>query len=113
VVDAAKALKKSGIVSDSVGTYEVMYESGRNYVGKGSFSRAIQSATEHAKPNKINDYVEDAVTSIRWKATPDTKTAFIEEYAKMSIQGVGVTTKTYNKIHSPGKRLYAATRELK
>ena len=103
VIDAAKTVKRSSNAAS--GSYEILYESGKNYVGKGSFDRAITSAAEHAKPNKLNDNLGDTVTSIRWRAAPDTKTAFVEEYALMTQKGVN-NADTYNKIWSPGKKIY-------
>ena len=100
VIDSAKALKRS--VASSVGVYEVLYKSGKNYVGKGKFVRAIQSAIEHAKPNRMNNFLGDVVTSIRWKISSDDVMAFIEEYALQTIRGVN-NESTYNKIWSPGK----------
>ena len=47
VIDSAKALKSQ--VSKSIGVYEIEFASGKNYVGKGPFSRAIQSAIDYSK----------------------------------------------------------------
>jgi len=47
----------------------------------------------------------DEVVSIMWRAASDSKTAFMEEYALQTIRGVG-NTSTYNKIWSPGKKLF-------
>ena len=77
----------------------MLYKSGKNYVGKGGFSRAISSAVHNTKNTG------DVVTSILWKAAPNSKTAFIEEYALQSIRGVNNAT-TYNKIWNPGKKLF-------
>lgn len=41
-----------------------MYKSGKNYVGKGTFNRAIQSAQRYTKPHKLNDNMGDEVLSI-------------------------------------------------
>lgn len=106
VVDAAKATKK--MVSSSTGAYEIIYKSGKNYVGKGPFSRAIASALEHAKPNKLNNYLGDEISSITWKRALNDREAFISEYL-MQVNGNKVLSEnpfanTYNKIWSPGKR---------
>jgi hypothetical protein len=106
VVDAAKAVKK--LVSDSTGAYEIVYKSGKNYVGKGSFSRAITSAAEHAKPNKLNNMLGDEVVSITWKKAANQREAFISEYL-MQVNGRGVLSadkaaNTYNQIWSPGRK---------
>lgn len=109
VVDAAKALKRSSNAADNIkkatGTYEILYSSGKNYVGKGGFDRAIKSAVDHAKPNKMNNMLGDTVVSIKWKASKNHVSAFVEEYALQTIRGVNNPT-TYNKIWSPGKKLF-------
>ena len=109
VVDAAKAVKRSSNAADNIkkatGTYEILYSSGKNYVGKGGFDRAIKSAVDHAKPNMMNDMLGDTVVSIKWKASKNHASAFIEEYALQTIRGVNNPT-TYNKIWSPGKKLF-------
>ena len=107
VVDAAKALKP--LVSDATGAYEIVYKSGKNYVGKGSFSRAIQSAKDHAKKIPLNNMQGDTVVSITWKQAKNDKEAFISEYL-MQINGNKVLSankgaSTYNKIWSPGRSM--------
>ena len=106
VVDAAKTVKR--LVSESTGAYEIVYKSGKNYVGKGSFSRAITSAAEHAKPNKFNNMLGDEVVSITWKKAANQREAFISEYL-MQVNGRGVLSadkaaNTYNQIWSPGRK---------
>ena len=106
VVDAAKAMKQS--VSSATGTYEVIYKSGKNYVGKGPFSRAITSALEHTKPNKLNNFAGDEVISITWKKAANDREAFISEYL-MQVNGNKVLSadplaNTYNQIWSPGRK---------
>lgn len=96
-------------VSQSTGTYEVLYKSGKNYVGKGDYGRAIQSAIEHTKPNKLNNYLGDSVTSIRWKASLSVRNAFMEEYALQRVRGVR-NSSTYNQIWSPDKKYYLSMR---
>ena len=101
VLQAAKAMKKK--VNKSVGVYEITYKSGKNYVGKGKYTRALKSASDHAKANK------DKVTSIRWKASKNSRQAFKEEYALQTLRGVR-NASTYNKIWSPGKKYYLKSR---
>lgn len=48
-----------------------MFESGKNYVGKGGFKRAIKSATDHIK---IGDAI-DNVVSIAWAPAQNAKQA--------------------------------------
>lgn len=104
VVGVAKKLYRSANsaseLKKSTGSYEILYKSGKNYVGKGGFDRAIKSAVRNTKRHP-----DDVVTAIRWKAAPNHRTAFIEEYALQSIRKVA-NGKTYNKIWSPGKKYY-------
>ena len=112
VIDAAKALKRgSELTSDvkkATGSYEIIFESGKNYVGKGGFGRAIESATEHSiKEGKV----VDKVTAIRWKSAPTARDAFIDEFLMQKRVGVlsenrDLIDKTYNKIWSPGRKYY-------
>ena len=106
VADAAKAMKQS--VSSATGAYEIVYKSGKNYVGKGPFSRAITSALDHAKPNKLNNFAGDEVVSITWKKAANDREAFISEYL-MQVNGNKVLSadplaNTYNQIWSPGRK---------
>ena len=75
VIDAAKAIYKAAdATSDlrkSTGVYEILFESGKNYVGKGGFKRAIKSATDHIK---IGDAI-DNVVSIAWAPAKNAKQA--------------------------------------
>ena len=106
--DVVKAAKKAkSVVSDSVGTYEIIYKSGKNYVGKGTFDRAITSAMDHAKKIDLNDFMGDEVVSITWKRAKDSREAFMTEYM-WQHRGSGVLSanknaNTYNKIWSPGR----------
>jgi len=105
VVDAAKATYKAADAASDIrkatGTYEILYKSGKNYVGKGGFKRAISSAVRNA------DKYGDEVVSIMWKSNKNGVGAFLEEYALQTIRGVN-NASTYNKIWSPGKKLYKA-----
>ena len=104
VIDAAKVFRNTADaasdIKTSTGTYVVLFESGKNYVGKGSFNRAITSATEHA-----TDF-GDTVSSIVWAPTSSSKKAFMAEYMLQSIKNVGRSNSgTYNIIWSPGKKI--------
>ncbi len=104
VIDAAKSIKRS--VNNASGTYEILYKSGKNYVGKGNFDRAINSAIEHAKPNRLNNNMGDVVTSIKWRQSKNSTMAFMEEYALQTQRGVN-NSMTYNLIWSPGRKYYS------
>ena len=103
IVDAAKAFRRTADKADdikrSTGAYIILYENGQNYVGKGGFSRAIQSAAEHmSNSNKAS--------SIIWAPTSSEAGAFVTEYLVQTVRGVGKKGKnTFNKIWSPGKNL--------
>ena len=96
--DAASDIRKA------TGSYEILYKSGWNYIGKGGFYRAINSATRNATK------YGDEVTSIMWKSAPNSRAAFIDEYLMQKRFG-GVLSSdpnlhTYNIIWSPGRRYY-------
>ena len=99
VVDAAKTTRK--IAKKSTGSYEIVFKSGKNYVGKGSFNRAVTSAKI-----KSTKYMDDVV-SINWKSAKNYKDAFVDEYFMQKVRGVNNPT-TYNKIWSPGRSKYIA-----
>ena len=111
VVSAAKTLYKqvpqSSDIRKSVGSYEILYKSGKNYIGKGKFQRAIASAIRNTKDRQGN--MVDSVIAIRWKSAPNHREAFIDEYL-MQLRFCGVKTfptlPTYNKIWSPGRKYY-------
>ena len=105
-IDAAQELVDAGIdIKKATGSYEILYKSGKNYVGKGGLKRAVNSALEHAKPNKLNDYLGDEILSIRWKAAPNSRQAFIDEFAMQLKRGVN-NKETYNQIWSPGRKYF-------
>lgn len=104
VVDAAKTFQKvtdaADDIQDAVGTYVILYKSMNNYVGKGPFSRAIVSAGQHLTN-------ADEVLAIIWAPTYSDKTAFIAEYLLQTVRQVGKNLPgTFNKIWSPGRRLF-------
>lgn len=109
VISGAKKVKV--LVSDAVGTYDIAYKSGKHYVGKGTFGRAITSATDHAKKIDLNEMLGDEVVSITWTRTNNSREAFMLEYL-WQHKGTGVLSapeykelaSTYNKIWSPGRR---------
>lgn len=105
ISDAARIIRKADnapeAIKSATGTYEVIFQSGKNYVGKGGFSRAITSARNHA------DLFSDPVVSLRWVEAPNTRTAFEWEYILQQQRGVthgDIGKDTYNIIFSPGKR---------
>ena len=81
-----------------------MYKSGKNYIGKGGFNRAIDSSIRNAKK------YGDEITTIMWKSAPNDKAAFIDEYLMQKRFGGVLSNRkdllTYNKIWSPGRRYF-------
>ena len=111
VVDAARksynALSKLDGASDFIkatGSYEIVFESGYKYVGKGGFYRSTTSALEHA-----NDYA-DKVVSISWRSAPNRQWAFIDEYARQLVNKYDDGGLLYNERWSPGRRIVDALR---
>ena len=108
VVDTAKTIYKAADTTSDIrkatGSYEILFKSGKNYIGKGGFNRAITSATKKAA--KYND----EVTSIMWKSAPNSRAAFIDEYLMQKRFGGVLSSNrellTYNKIWSPGRRYF-------
>ena len=107
VLDTANTLYKTADAASDIrkatGSYEIVYKSGKNYIGKGNFNRAMTSAKAHAES-------VDDILSIRWKSAPSSRDAFIDEYLMQRRFG-GVLSGdqellTYNKIWSPGRRYY-------
>ena len=102
VVQAARRLynaagNASGL-RKATGSYEILFESGRNYVGKGGFYRSTVSASFRSKLNN------DRVLAITWTPAQSTADAYIAEYFLMKVNGVK-NDNTYNAIWSPGKKL--------
>ena len=108
VIDSAKKLYKTADAASDIrkatGSYEILFKSGKNYIGKGGFSRAITSAVKKAAKH------EDDVVSIMWKSAPNSRAAFIDEYLMQKrfggVLSSGENLWTYNKIWSPGRRYY-------
>ncbi|MBP3446407.1 MAG: RHS repeat-associated core domain-containing protein [Clostridia bacterium] len=109
VISSARRLKNSSSLTNrirsSTGSYEILYESGKNYVGKGGFSRAITSAIQHAKPNQLNNYIGDTIKSIEWRSATNPAQAYVEEYLGQQLRGVN-NPSTYNLIWSPGRNIF-------
>ncbi len=90
-----KMADKTSDIRKSTGSYEIMYKSGKNYVGKGGYKRMLKSATRY----------DDEVASMSWKPAKNQRSAFIDEYYMMRVRGVH-NANTYNKIWSPGRNYY-------
>jgi len=107
-----KAADKANDIRKATGSYEIIFESGKNYVGKGGFGRSIASAVGHAAK------FIDPVVSIEWRRAANTQQAFLDEYMRMIKRGIVIRNRnetlaqsiqkayTYNLIWSPGKTIY-------
>ena len=87
------------VCNGSTGSYEINFESGKNYVGKGSQARMRASARYRGMVNA------DRVVSMKWTPAASRDHAFVDEYFKMLSRGVN-NPNTYNKIWSPGRNIY-------
>ena len=92
--DSASAIRKM------TGSYDIEFASGKHYVGKGSYQRAITSASTKSKL-----YI-DEVKSITWKMAKNDRLAFLDEFYLQSKYGGRIRdgAAVYNKIWSPGRR---------
>ena len=98
VIKATRNLARSSGIKKFTGSYEIMFESGTNYVGKGGLYRSTVSAKFRSVVNN------DRVTSISWTPSSSTRNAYISEYNMMKKNGVK-NSNTYNKIWSPGRSI--------
>ena len=78
------------------GSYDIEFESGKHYVGKGSEARMRESA------NRIFKQFQDAIVKMEWRGSINEDAAFIDEYMRMSEYGFDF----YDKINNPGSALY-------
>ena len=99
VVDATRRLAKASGIKKFTGSYEIIFESGKNYVGKGGLERATVSAALKQKK-----YTDRAI-SISWRPASSTRNAFMDEYRRMTRVSVK-NENTYNHIWSPGRKYY-------
>ena len=103
MIDAAKRLKRAAPdnsdLKTATGTYVILFDDGTNYVGKGGFGRAIESASERCPTNH-------RVQEIMWAPLADDDSAFMAEALLQNVHGVGKMhyDKTKNRIWSPGKK---------
>ena len=81
------------------GSYEIEFQSGKNYVGKGNRSRMKISAKTHSIINN------DPVVSKHWYPAANDTEAFVDEYFRMAVRGVN-NSNTYNLIWSPGRKIF-------
>jgi len=84
----------------ATGSYEIVYESGYRYIGKGGIYRSTVSALQHLAEN-------DTVREIIWRSAPNTMFAFVHEYWLQIIYKFKEGGKLFNEIWSPGRNIVA------
>jgi len=98
--EGASVLKAAKDVEKVKGSYVHEFESGAEYVGKGSKERMAQSGKQLENANK-----DRLVKSTFEPSQPNTdKQAFIDEATKIQNKGGIPNQNLYNKINSPGKK---------
>ena len=105
VLDTAKSVyklaDKSSNIRKATGSYEIVFNSGKTYVGKGGYKRMLNSAKRYGGD----------VKSLTWTKASSHREAFINEYKSMCKYG-GPNNRTIgnknslNKIWSPGRNYY-------
>lgn len=98
VIKATRRLAKSDGIKKFTGSYEILFESGKNYTGKGGLYRSTVSAKFRSITNK-----NDRVLSISWTPSSTDEKAFISEYWLMKKRGVR-NNSTYNRSWSPVRK---------
>ena len=105
VVDAAKGLRKSQKISkktkSATGSYEIIFNNGKTYVGKGGYNRMIKSAERYGGD----------VKAMKWTRANSQREAFINEYKTMCKYGgpnnsMVSNSNSLNKVWSPGRNYY-------
>ena len=89
------------------GSYDIEFQSGKHYVGKGSESRMRASA------RRVSKDFDDTVVKMEWRWAKSDEVGFIDEYMRMSKYGFDFydpkknpTGILYNKIMSPGSKIF-------
>ena len=105
VLDTAKSVyklaDKSSNIRKATGSYEIVFNSGKTYVGKGGYKRMLNSTKRYGGD----------VKSLTWTKASSHREAFINEYKSMCKYG-GPNNRTIgnknslNKIWSPGRNYY-------
>jgi len=86
--------------SGGTGSYEIQFKSGNRYIGKGSEARMNKTAA------RLKNIHNDPVVNRTWTPATNNEMAFIQEYLGMANYSFDFGGVLYNKIHSPGRKLY-------
>lgn len=89
------------------GSYDIEFQSGKHYVGKGNEARMRKSA------RRVSKKYNDPVVKKEWRWAKSDEVGFIDEYMRMSKYGFDFydpinnpTGILYNKIMSPGSKIF-------
>ena len=89
------------------GSYDIEFQSGKHYVGKGNEARMRKSA------RRVSQQHHDPVVDMEWRWARNEEVGFIDEYMRMSKYGFDFYDRInnpngilYNKILSPGSKIF-------
>ena len=102
-VEAARAERAA---AREVGSYRHTFESGRTYDGKGTRSRAGQSARE------VSARTKDPHVSTKFTPASNAREAFKQESRGIQERGGPKSDQNYNRIVSPGTKMRKRGGEL-
>lgn len=100
VKDKVREIAESKTNTKGVGSYTIMFASGKRYHGKGPFERAKSSAIREGVLNL------DLPIDIDWTPSANDRKAFEDEYSRLSLDGSYRNPDNYNRIQSPGRKKY-------
>lgn len=89
------------------GSYDIEFQSGKHYVGKGNEARMRTSA------RRVSRRYNDPVVNMDWRWAKSDEVGFIDEYMRMSKYGfdfyhpkTNPNSILYNKIMTPGAKIF-------
>lgn len=97
-----KTISRDIVGDGKYGSYEIQYNTGEVYVGKGSQSRMWQSASLHE-----DDTISRHVMSVKWRPAKNNRAAFLQEAQWMKDAGwIDKNNRgpLLNLINSPGRK---------
>ena len=87
------------LVHNGCGHYEIDYDDGTKYIGKGDKKRMEVSARQHCyDDNKVK---VRTVINKQWMSSVNDRMSFVDEYQRMKDCGFGKSGKLLNRIQSP------------
>lgn len=89
------------------GSYDIEFQSGKHYVGKGNEARMRTSA------RRVSRRYNDPVVNMDWRWAKSDEVGFIDEYMRMSKYGfdfyhpkTNLNGILYNEIMTPGAKIF-------